>query len=49
MESEDESGERLNAPWVLENNLGICNVHTELVAEALFDIIGYFLELLMCP
>ena len=34
LESPNESGEEFNAPWIPEDVLHVCNVHTKLVAES---------------
>ena len=48
MKSKHEAGEGLNTPGMSEDHLSISHVHTELVAEALLNIIGNFLKLLVC-
>ncbi len=45
MKGKDETGERLNTPWVSENDFGVGHIHTKLITEALLNIIGYFFEL----
>ena len=44
MKGPDEAGEHFNGPRVAENVLHVGNVHTELVAESLFDVEGDFAE-----
>lgn len=45
VKGKDETGERLNTPWVSENDFGVGHIHTKLITEALLNIIGYFFEL----
>jgi len=45
VKSKHEASERLNTPGMFKNHLGIRYVHTELVAEALLNIIGDFFKL----